>query len=75
MTGTYDGTTAKLYVNGVLEGTATQGSPTPLTSTAGLRIGAFSAGYEGYNGLVDDVQIFNQALSAEQVAALTGKAK
>ncbi len=75
LTGTYDGTTAKLYVNGVLEGTRAQGSPIPVNSTAGLRIGAFGPGWECFNGLVDEVQVFNQSLSARQVAALAGKAK
>ncbi|MEQ4305131.1 LamG-like jellyroll fold domain-containing protein [Plantactinospora sp. B6F1] len=62
-----------LYVNGVARGTATNATPwnaiTPLT-VGGLFIGPDSE-YE-MNGLVDNVQVFQEALSAENVTRLYG---
>lgn len=53
-----DGTTGRVFVNGVLSGTIT-GLNTPLGSTQTLRIGRwdFSAGNEDFNGRLDDVRI------------------
>lgn len=69
--GTWDGTTVRVYVDGALDGTA------PLSGTlrAGQSNDAFigrsetsSPGY--FEGLVDDVRFFDQALSAAQIEAL-----
>ncbi|MBT3193291.1 MAG: hypothetical protein HN341_12115, partial [Verrucomicrobia bacterium] len=71
--GVYDGgNTNTLYVNGspVASGTATM--PIPDKTTPSLfRIGTYynNDGYE-FNGSIDDVQLYSQALSAEQVAEL-----
>jgi hypothetical protein len=63
-----------LYVNGVREDIR---SPVPAfldTNSANLRIGSY-AGQGGYgasnlNGLVDEVEIFNRALTAEEIQAI-----
>jgi hypothetical protein len=69
---TYDGTTQRFYVNGVLVGSNTpnQGSTNVITQSNGsLRIGgdASSTG-EFFNGMIDEVRIYNRALSAAEIA-------
>ncbi|MFA6039459.1 MAG: LamG-like jellyroll fold domain-containing protein [Candidatus Peribacteraceae bacterium] len=55
----------QLYVNGIARGSRAGGGALTTTSSA-LRIG----GNTYYNGLIDEVRIYNRALSAEEVAAL-----
>jgi hypothetical protein len=62
-----------LYVNGVLEGTATD--TTPFAATGVLAIGR--AQFDGestdwFNGAANDVQVFDVALTADQVKKLSG---
>src|SRR6476659_1797982 len=71
MVGTYDGTDVKLYVNGVLQ-FSTPHSGTFSTDFTGLTIGASHndgshAPIEAFNGKVDEVNIFAQALTAQEV--------
>jgi hypothetical protein len=61
---TGDGTTATLYYNGVSQGTATDRSPTIST------IAAYAAGTEYVDGELDDIRIFNRALSAAEITTL-----
>jgi len=70
---TYDGTDAKIYVNGLLEGTLNRpfgvgaGSFEANTS-APAWIGARSAAEPGfYSGVIDEVAVYNYALSQAQV--------
>jgi hypothetical protein len=71
-TGTYDGSSIKVYVNGVLEATA----PATLSMTdngLGVRLGARQWQYNTpltFNGLIDDVRIYNRALSQAEIQAL-----
>jgi len=74
--GTYDGRTAKIYVNGILENSVEKAGPV-LSSTGGaIKIGHESAaaedpdGGEFFNGLIDEVELHNRALSAEEIASL-----
>jgi hypothetical protein len=62
---TYDGSTVKIYVNGVLESTTARSG----TITAGAKnIGSSSGGgSEYFNGTIDNVKIYNRALSAAEV--------
>jgi len=67
---TYDGSKVRYYVNGALTGT-----PDNLTGTiAGTgeitTIGARSTGTYSWDSLVDDVRIYNRALSASEVKQL-----
>lgn len=66
--GTWDGTTGRMYLNGVLDGT---GTATTLPSNGlAVRIGADSNGQNRFNGLIDEVSIYNVALSAQEIAAI-----
>ncbi len=64
---TYDGTTLRLYVNGVLQNSVA--APLPFDSAESLYIGGDPgcSGRSWYTGLVDDVYLFTQALTADEV--------
>lgn len=68
--GTFDGTTEKMYINGSLDST------NPLTAsiatfTEPLVIGTNNANVvaENFVGLIDDLRIYNRALTAAEIAA------
>jgi hypothetical protein len=66
--GTYDGTTQRLYLNGVEVAKASlTGAITTNTNT--LAIGSWSEGTEAFNGTIDDVSVYTSALSAARVSA------
>lgn len=64
--GTYDGTTRRLYVNGVLKDEDNDPGLS-LSSSAKFKIGYYS-GY--FNGLIDEVRIYNRALSEAEIKAI-----
>ena len=72
---TWDGSTSKLYINGVKE--TTEGSVSSMnTSTIPTLVGAYhdSAGTSiagNWNGKLDECAIWNRALSASEISALT----
>jgi hypothetical protein len=63
---THNGTMVRLYVNGVQVGTRAV-SGALLTSTGALRIGGNSLWGEFFQGRIDEVRIYNRALSAAEV--------
>lgn len=64
---TFDGAMVRLYVNGVQVASQTQ--TTPLAPTTGtLQIGADSYPTEFFAGRIDEVRIYNRALSAAEIA-------
>jgi hypothetical protein len=68
---TYDGTNQRFYVNGILVGTTLSpaGSGGGIVQSNGaLRIGgnASSTG-EFFQGLIDEVRVYNRALSAAEI--------
>jgi hypothetical protein len=69
--GTWDGQTAKVYYNGSQEGESAV-SITPTASVANARIGRL--GFSGFeysvDGRIDDLRIYNRALTAQEVRAL-----
>src|SRR3990170_2011523 len=68
--GTYDGSSVKIYINGVLDAEFPK-IGLIATSTGDLTIGwRTDAPDVSYNGLIDEVEIFNRALSAEEIAAI-----
>jgi hypothetical protein len=70
--GVFDGTTMSIYVDGLLENQiAYVGTPQP--SGRELRIGASWGGgvtNREVNGLIDDVRVYNHALSATEIRSL-----
>src|SRR5205823_1351342 len=66
LAGTFDGATMRLYVNGVE--VMSQAQPAALTATAGtLQIGADSYTGENFAGRIDEVRIYNRALTAAEI--------
>ena len=66
LTETYDGSTLRLYVNGTLV-TSTAHTGTIATSTNPLQIGGDSLYSQDFAGLIDEVRVYNVALTAAQV--------
>ncbi len=69
ITSTYDGSAARMYVNGVLEATNSNTFERPTGSSVefGHCLGAPS---RYLDGILDDVRLYNRALSPSEVAAL-----
>lgn len=63
---TYDGNTVRLYINGTLVSSQAH-SGTILTSTNQLQIGGDSIYGQYFSGLIDEVRVYNRALSATEV--------
>ena len=64
---TYDGTTARLYANGVQITTALGAH---VTNNNPLMIGAWDTVGEFFDGIIDDVRIYNRALTSADISAL-----
>ena len=69
--GTYDGSTAKIYVNGV-EDASQSVVITPVTTAQNAVLGRFYPNFNDYyfNGFIDQVRIYNEGLSATDVTDL-----
>ena len=66
--GTYDGTTLRLYINGVQAASTTVSGPI-ASSTGPVRIGGNSLWGEYFQGRIDEVRIYNRALSQAEIQA------
>ena len=76
--GTYSSAgTLKVYINGVLDATATGGSASIPTATAEVRIGArVYSGFEGYaDAVIADAMIQNVSLTDAGIASLYDQAR
>lgn len=68
--GTYDGTTARIYIDGELKASASA-NYVVINDDAPLGIAQEVTGGPGhFNGLIDNVMIFNRALTAEEIQTL-----
>jgi prepilin-type N-terminal cleavage/methylation domain-containing protein len=65
LVGVADGTKVYLYQNGVIKDKQTYSSYT--NSSFNLTIGRSGGGYEFFNGLIDEVRIYKQALTIGQI--------
>jgi hydrogenase maturation factor HypE len=63
---TYDGNTMRLFVNGVQASSIAAGSPV-LASANAFRIGGNSSWGEYFVGLIDEVRVYNRALTANEI--------
>jgi hypothetical protein len=75
---TFDGQIASIYVNGVLENTISvsgvltnSNAPVVIGNGGGGCISEF-AGLIEFDGLIDEVEIFDRALTADEIAAICG---
>jgi hypothetical protein len=67
---TYDGSTLRLYVNGVQVSSVPRSGVSSIeVGTGALRIGGNTIWGEYFRGLIDEVRIYNRALSAAEIAA------
>jgi ribonucleotide monophosphatase NagD (HAD superfamily) len=77
LAGTWDGTTLRLYINGVLNAQSTPHA-SPVDSGCSFYIGGFysptadSCGYVGqfFNGLIDEASYYNRALSGAEIQSI-----
>ena len=69
LVGTWDGSLVKIYVNGALEQTRARTGTIP-SSTFPLKIGATSLDARWFNGIIDEVSIWDRALSQEEVTQI-----
>lgn len=66
---TYDGSNALMYINGALKASSL-GFPNDGVTNSAVYIGQRSGGGQAFTGLLDDVRIYNRALSAVEIQAL-----
>ncbi len=66
--GTYDGSALRLYVNGVLVKTLALAGSLAVTPGA-LRIGGHAGAGQYFSGLVDEIRVYNRALSQAEIQA------
>lgn len=71
LTGTFDGSTIKIYVNGVLNNSATTTFNALVYGSAVLNLGSWSNGNNyPINGKLNDVRVYSHCLSAKEVKEL-----
>lgn len=72
VTATNTGTTQRLYINGTKVNETNVNTGPILANNVPLQIGRYSDNYRGtpFNGLIDDVRIYDYALSGQEVALL-----
>ena len=70
---TYDGSSVKLYINGVLEDEIAASGDINIVGTP-LSIGAQNGTSEFLEGSMDDIRLYGTALSPEEIAALANPA-
>ncbi|MEQ1764756.1 MAG: LamG-like jellyroll fold domain-containing protein [Pyrinomonadaceae bacterium] len=69
--GTYDGTTLRIYVNGVDAGSVIHTVGGPVSPTTGkLVIGEHIANEINFKGLIDEPSVYDRALSATEIASI-----
>jgi hypothetical protein len=66
---TFDGTTKRIYVNGILRATSATLTGTVTQNTTGAAfIGIYGGGGYPFNGRISNTSIYNKALSATEVS-------
>jgi hypothetical protein len=70
---TYDGATLRVYVNGAQVGSKAV-TQSMLVSTGPLQIGGNAVWGEYFSGLIDDVRVYNRALTSAEITSLMNTA-
>ena len=69
--GTYNGTTLRIYINGLPDNSETPTTPVPIaTNGLDLGIGAQSNGVGLFQGAIDDARVYNGALNDAAILSL-----
>lgn len=69
--GIYEGSTAQILVNGVLASRVSDSSRTETTTLGTPQLGVTSLCFNAnFSGLVDEVEVFDRALTAEEIRAI-----
>lgn len=66
---TLNGTTAQIYINGVLDATATV-TPGSFNNSSSLRVGGCNSTTTDFDGAIDEPRVYNRALSPAEVRQL-----
>ena len=66
---TYDGSKVKIYINGNLDVEAAQ-TATPANNAEPLTIGQRNDGDMYFQGMIDEVEIFNRALTPDEIRSI-----
>jgi hypothetical protein len=65
--GVYNGNDVFIYINGTLEGTDARGAYNASPSSDPLVIGEWARVNRSYNGIIDDLAVYNRALSGNEI--------
>ncbi len=65
--GTFDGSSARIYINGVLKHTLSGSPSKPSKAKGELRFGITGDGTEAYQGIIDEAKIFGGALNQSEI--------
>ncbi len=68
-TATYDGTRMRLYVNGVEVGSTSKSGAVAMNANVPVNLGRNPDGARYMNGVLDDVRIYNRALTPAEIGA------
>jgi Concanavalin A-like lectin/glucanases superfamily len=67
---TYDGAVERLYINGILDSSNAAVTASLCETAQPVNIGMGGPAFQPFKGMLDDVRIYNQALSASGVSSL-----
>ncbi|HIJ70747.1 MAG TPA: LamG domain-containing protein, partial [Planctomycetes bacterium] len=68
--GVFDGTNSKLYLNGAETGSVGDSITGPIRDNAGDLYIGYRPGQDYFDGIIDDVRIFDKTLSEAQISQL-----
>ena len=72
---TYNGATMRLYLNGVQVGSRGVSGAIDGSATAPVRIGESPNGAGAFDGVIDQVRVYNRVLSASEISSLYSSGK
>jgi len=67
---TYDGSIERLYINGALDHAIAFATASLCQAAVPVKLGKETSAFQPFNGVLDDIQIYSQALSAPNVMNL-----
>ena len=67
---TYDGSQVKFYIDGVIDNTTVVSGSIKTFTSALLQVGYSDNGTDRFQGIIDDIRIYNRALSSSEIEEL-----